>query len=259
MTYYLCIIGDILKEKKKPFLFRIVAGTIRIFYRKRTYWGLENLPDEPSIIISNHCKSHGPIANQLFFPTDKKIWCIGQMMDRKEAVDYMFQDFWSNKPKCVHWLYKIIAHIMAPLMSYLMRNADTIAVYKDSRIITTFKHTVEELTNGNHIIIFPENSTPYNGILNDFQDKYIDIAKLYHKKYGKLLNFVPMYNCPDLKKLVLGKPIQFNPDIDMAEQRLIINNYLKNEITKIAKDLPRHKVYPYANIRKKHYPMSKDE
>lgn len=248
-----------MKQRKKPFLFRVVAGTIRIFYKKRTYLGLENLPEEPSLIISNHSKTHGPIANQLYFPTDKKIWCIGQMMNKKEAREYMFEDFWSKKPKCIRWIYKVIAYIMAPLMAYLMSRADTIAVYKDSRIITTFKRTVEELNNGYHVIIFPENATPHNEIVNDFQDKYIDVARLYYKRYGKQLQFVPMYNAPDLKQLVMGTPIKYNPDINMDEQRDIINNHLKKEITRVAKELPRHKVYPYANIRKKNYPMSKNK
>ena len=36
------------------------------------------------------------------------------------------------------------------------------------------------------------------------------------------------------------------------------NNYLKNEITKLAKDLPVHTVVPYLNIKKKDYPKSKN-
>ena len=31
------------------------------------------------------------------------------------------------------------------------------------------------------MVVFPEHYVPYNHILNDFQDKFIDIARLYYK------------------------------------------------------------------------------
>ena len=43
----------------------------------------------------------------------------------------------------------------------------------------------------------------------------------------------------------------------MDEQRKIINDYLKDEITRIAKELPRHKVVPYLNLKKKDYKWNK--
>lgn len=57
--------------------------------------------------------------------------------------------------------------------------------------------------------------------------------------------------------MVFGKPIKFDPNIEMNEQRKIINDYLKDEITRIAKELPRHKVVPYLNLKKKDYKWNK--
>ena len=64
-----------------------------------------------------------------------------------------------------------------------------------------------------------------------------------------------MYNAVRLKKVVFGKPIKYDPNIPMDIQRDNICEYLKKEITMLAKELPRHKVVPYANIkrRKQHY------
>ena len=41
------------------------------------------------------------------------------------------------------------------------------------------------------------------------------------------------------------------------EQRKIICDYLKQEITNEALNLPKHKVVPYDNLSKKDYPYSK--
>ena len=58
----------------------------------------------------------------------------------------------------------------------------------------------------------------------DFLDKYIDVAKLYYKKTNKCLYFVPQYQADKLKTIVFGKPIQYNPSIEINEQRKIIND-----------------------------------
>ena len=100
-------------------------------------------------------------------------------------------------------------------------------------------------------IIFPEYHEEFNEIVNEFQDKFIDVAKLYYKKTGKELYFVPMYNAPNLKTIAFGNPIKYDNNIDINEQRKIICDYLKGEITKVAKDLPMHMVVPYKNVSKK--------
>ena len=243
------------RKVKKGFLF--IKKTIEFFYFKSEFIDVENIPDEASLIIGNHAQLHSPITTELHFPKKRYTWCIGQMMNKKEVPDYAYKDFWSLKPKWCKWFYKLLAHIIAPISEYVFTNADTIGVFHDSRLFTTFKQTVQKLNEGYNVIIFPECPTLHNEIINEFLDKFVDVAVLYYKKYGKCVNFVPMYNAPKIKKVIFGKPIQYNPNIDINEQRTMVCNYLKEEITRIAKSLPVHKVVPYNNIKKRNYPMSK--
>lgn len=243
--------------KKKPLFFKFLRKLIRIFYHKRTFYGLQNLPDEPALIVSNHAQMNGPLTSEMFFPTKKYIWCIGQMMKLKEVPAYAYTDFWSLKSKYTRWIYKIVSYLIAPIASYVFNRADTIAVYKDSRVIHTYRETITKLEEGANIIIFPECSTEYNHIINEFQDKFVDTARFYYKKTGKTLSFVPMYNAAKLKKVVIGKPIKYNPNIPIDEQRKIICDYLKEEITNLALELPVHRVVPYSNIKRRAYQKSK--
>ena len=103
------------------------------------------------------------------------------------------------------------------------------------------------------MVIFPEHRVPYNHILCQFQDKFIDVAKLYCKRTGKAVCFVPMYLAPKLKKMYFGKPIRFCPDAPIEEERARITNELMRQITDIAVSLPEHTVIPYNNIPKKQY------
>ncbi len=243
--------------QKKPLLFRFIKSSVRFFYRKMTVTGLENLPDGPCMIVSNHAKMNGPIACELYFPAPRYTWCIGQMMHRKEVAAYAFQDFWSHKPAWSRWFYHLLAHLIAPLSEHIFTNADTIGVYKDGRALTTFKNTVKRLEEGANVILFPEHDVPHNHIVCDFQDKFIDVARLYYKRTGQALTFVPMYIAPNLGRMVLGEGTVFHPDAPIDEERTRICHYLMDAITATALSLPAHKVVPYPNMPKRKYPLSK--
>ncbi len=217
---------------------------------------MENLPDEPVIIVGNHTQIHGPIACELYFPENYYTWCAGQMMKLEEVSEYAYTDFWSQKPKLIRPLFKIVSFLIAPLSVLIFNNARTIAVYKDNRILRTFKESITKLQDGNRVIIFPEHDKKYNNIIYDFQDGFVDVARLYYKRTGKEISFVPLYIAPKLKNMHLGKPIKFSAKTPIAEERRRICDYLMNEITDIAYGLPEHIVIPYRNIPKKYYPKN---
>ena len=245
--------------KSKGLLFRFVSSIFRRKFKKYNIIGLENIPKDASLIIGNHAQMYGPLLSEIKFPYPRYTWCIGNVLKLKDAPSYILDDFWPNRKKGTTWFYKIVSYIISPVCVYTFTNADVIGVYKDTRIISTFKNTVQALKDNHHIIIFPEQHQDYNHIINEFQDKFIDVAKLYYKETGKELSFVPMYNAPKIKTVIYGKPIKFNSQIPIEEQRITICNYLKNEITQLAEGLPLHTVIPYANVKKKYYPKNKKD
>lgn len=243
------------KENFNRKIFKIAKALVRLFYSKRQIIG--EFPDEPCIFVGNHSQIHGPIGCELFFPDSCYTWCAGQMMQLKEVPAYTFEDFWSQKPKWQRPFFKAASFVIAPLSVAVFGSARTIAVYKDSRILGTFKNSVSKLNDGKSLVIFPEHDVKFNHILYDFQDKFIDIAKLYNKVSGKNLLFVPIYVAPKLKKIYIGNGIRFDFEDDIDCQRRKIKEYLMNEITNIATTLPIHTVVPYRNIKKKDYPLNK--
>ncbi len=246
-------------QQKKGFsyiCFRVIRFLVWVFYPKMTVEGVEHLPEEACIVVGNHTKMNGPICGELYFPGKRKTWCAHQMMYLKEVPAYAFADFWSGKPKWNRWFYKLLSYVIAPISACVFNNAYTIPVFRDNRLLTTFKRTVADLEDGANIIIFPECYDPHNHIVNRFQDRFIDVAKLYYKRTGKALSFVPMYIAPALKKMCLGKPITFCPEAPMEQERQRICAYLMDAVTELAVQLPRHTVVPYPNIPKKDYPQN---
>jgi hypothetical protein len=66
-----------------------------------------------------------------------------------------------------------------------------------------------------------------------------------------------MYYSVRLKKMVFGKPIRFDSKNSIEDERKRICAYLMDEITKIAKTLPKHVVVPFNNVDKSQYKYSK--
>lgn len=255
-----------MKKKKTSFLFKIIVTLIRLFYGKIEIVGKNNIPKQDAILVANHTQMNGPITGELFLPDNCYIWCAGQMMNLKEVPEYAFTDFWSQKPKWVQPYFKLLSYIIAPLSAVIFTNARTIPVYHDMRIMSTFKETIRMLEKGANILIFPEKDETYNNILYAFQDKFIDVARLYYKKTGRELVFIPMYVAPKLRKAYVGKGITFNAssldnnntEHNMDAERNRICTYLMDEITNMARELPEHTVIPYRNLPKKYYLTNKD-
>ena len=250
----------IIKSKSLParMIFKTVRGLVRLFYGKTEIVGLNNLLDKNTVYVSNHAQMNGPIVSELFMPDNCYIWCAGEMMHLKEVPEYAFNDFWSEKSKYSKPFYKLLSYIIAPLSCCIFNNARTVAVYHDARILGTFRETVNMLKNNRKIIIFPEKKETNNNIVNKFQENFVDIARLYYKRTGIELNFVPMYVAPDLKKMYIGKVTKYNADNTPESERIRITNYISDEITRIARSLPRHTVVPYCNISNKRYLSNTD-
>lgn len=246
-----------MEEKKTTLIYRILRWFVWLFAPKFRLSGEENLPQEPCIIVGNHSQMYGPIAGELYMPGRHEIWCAGEMMHWDEVADYAFTDFWSFKPKWTHPFFRLLSRLITPIAVCIFNNAHTIPVYHDTRLLSTYRESIEKLRAGSSMVIFPEKNERYNNILYAFQDKFVDLARFYYKKAGEALCFVPLYICPKRKTLYFAEPIRFDPTAPIAQERERICRYLSGSITELAASLPLHTVVPYRNIRKRDYPKNR--
>ncbi len=245
-------------KKNKSIVFVVVRAIVKFFYPKMTLANAELIPESDAVIVGNHCLMNGPISAELYLPENCYTWCAGQMMNLRDVPEYAFNDFWSQKPAFLKPFYKLLSYIIAPLSVSIFNSARTVGVYHDMRILSTFKNSVRMMKEGKNMVIFPEKAEVNNNIVYKFQDRFVDVAKLYYKNSGKTAVFVPMYIAPKLRKIYIGKGIEFNPDNDIAVERERICGYLSDEITNMARELPEHTVVPYMNLPKKSFLSNKD-
>ena len=242
------------KYRKKGVVYKFCAFFIRMAYKQPKYIGLENIPKEPCIAIGNHAQMHGPVNAELYFPTKKLIWCDGPMMVRKEFPKYAYSNFWGGK---VGIFKKAFAHLIAPIITKIFRDADALSVYRDMRIVKTYKASAQALSEGINIVILPECPEEYNEITNKFNEYFVDTARYYYKAEQKELSFVPTYYCREHGIMLFGNPIKFDSKAPIEEERKRICQYLMDEITSLAKSIEVHKVIPFNAVSKKEYKNSK--
>jgi hypothetical protein len=241
----------------KRLVYRFVRFWVKLFYPRIKVVGEENLPEGPAVVVGNHAKMNAPISCQLYFPGKFCIWTAGEMMHLREVPEYAFNDFWSDKPGYIRWFYKGLSYAIAPLSVCIFNSADCIGVYHDNRVMSTFRKSIEKLHEGVRIIILPEHYVPYSNIVWEFSERFVDVARMYYRKYGEEISFVPMYAAPGLRSLYLGKAIKYDAKAPAKQERKRITGYLMDEITDMARSLPEHTVVPYPNIPKKEYPSNK--
>ena len=241
---------------KKHFVYRLVRKIVDFVMPVYQIEGAENIPDGPAVVVGNHSQMYGPLAAELFFPRKHYTWCISEMMEKDKVADYAYKDFWSKKPALLRPFFRLFSYMIPHLAEIIFTNADTLPVYRDKRVMRTFQLSCEKLKEGAVIVIFPEDYIDHNNIVHEFQRGFVHVAKYYYRQNGEAISFVPMYVCPQLKKLVFGKPIMFSPDNPSAQEADRICNYLQDAISEIAYALPRHRVVPYPNVSKKYYPYN---
>ena len=246
-----------LNEPKRSWIYRLIRWFVWLFSPKYSIAGAENLPEGPCIIVGNHSHMYGPIAAELYTPGKHVTWCAGQMMKKEEAAAYAYQDFWSGKPRGTRWFFKLLSHLIVPLSVLIFNSAHTVPVYHDTRLISTYRDSIEALHSGAKVVIFPECLREHNQIVHAFQDKFVDLARFYHKKTGEALRFVPLYLAPALKTMFYGKPVAFRPELPITEERARICAEMAEAITAIAEAQPIHRVVPYPNVSRRQYPMSR--
>ena len=243
--------------QKTSIVYKIIIALLKFFYVRPDFINLKKIPDEPCIIVANHCQMNGPIISEVFLPINHYTWCASEMMHIKEVPAYAFKDFWSEKPTYIRWFFKLASYVIAPISAAAFSRAKCIEVYHDIRIQKTFKDTLRRLEEGYSIVIFPEHGEPYNHILCDFQDKFINLAQNYYKRTGKKLQFVPMYNAPHIDQVHIGDATTYDPERPMEEERARIKTYLMEGTTQLAEELPKHMVVPYRQTPKHLCPSNK--
>ena len=225
--------------------YKIIRGALRLNYphAKTVY---EEQPDaEPGVFVCNHSAIRGPVMMTLDFKRKHQTWTVSNALDSKRAANYAFHDvFFGNSRRC-KWFWRIMSHVVAKGLPPLLYYSDTIPVYHNNSIVKTFKQSIKALNEGEDLVIFAESPKRYSEYVCHLQPGFIDIARLYYRKSKKALKFYPVYLEKKNAVISVGKPIVYDPEQPLDEQRERIADYLRDNIDRLARALPEHRPVPF--------------
>lgn len=184
---------------------------LKIFKRKPTYIFLGEEFKDQAIYLSNHVGAQGPLLYELYFPKLFRFWGVHDMNDGfKSRFKYLSTTYFHDKKHMPKWLAFIIAIPATPVMSIFYKGIRLIPTYTDYRLIKSVKMSLNEIDQGNSLIIFPENSSDgYHKVLTQYFPGFYILAKKAYEK-GLDLDIYNMYYHRKQKKVVVDKPIKFS-------------------------------------------------
>ncbi|HNW87790.1 MAG TPA: hypothetical protein PLP25_07980 [Candidatus Limiplasma sp.] len=201
--------------------YRFLRGLVRITsYRMRTEWAVP-FTGEPSVFICNHAGALGPIDICAKFPLADSIhpWMNAQVLSARETPAYVRQDYWW-KPgsRLAPFFSATLPYLAAAILPPILRTAPTVPVYHDVRVMKTFRESLRLLSEGEHLVIFPEQPSGYQAHSAELNRGFMQIAPAFARATGKGLLFWPV--CIDYRKRVfrVAEPLRYDVSRTLNEQ-----------------------------------------
>ena len=223
-------------------LYRGLAGLLDVMVWGGELIGAENLPETgPAVFISNHALALGPIAVVASLPMRLYPWVISDMLEWDKAAAYLNKDFVEPQLRIPPPLSMFVARMIAQASVRLLRKLDSIPVWHGERVLETYRMSVDYLMQGRNLLIFPEDPTQLLDTqcnMRPFLKGFARLGELYFERAQKALRFYPLVVHPGLRQVKLDKPITFNPNNNLVNERTCIKSVLESIIRNMCIEMP---------------------
>lgn len=181
----------------------------------------EAFTEGPCVFAVNHDGANGPILMCAEFPLRDEChpWINAPVFDRKAIPEYVRNDYWW-KPGCFG--EPVISRVLPVLASWvippLMNGAGGIPIYRDQRIITTFRKSVQVLKKGEKLVIFADGIDENGEYKNEIHSGWLALGELFYKATGQVLRIYPVYVSKQEHRFHVSKPVYYDPSRRFSDQ-----------------------------------------
>ncbi len=214
--------------------------------------GAENIPSEAALFCPNHAKLVGPFAMEVVHKRSYRVWSVSRMLEPKDFSNHIVTNVFPNSKGLGRKLLYALAVTLSYPFTRLMLSYEPIPVYKDTRVLNTFRKSAATIQEGKDIVLFPECKDLAEGYqyVNQVVGGVAIAAKECFKVCKRPISIVPVYVCQSLKKVIYCKPIVVDNMANFKEQTATIIAHIMDEIENAGKSLPPHRITPYDDTHK---------
>ncbi|MBN2695993.1 MAG: hypothetical protein JXR38_00465 [Bacilli bacterium] len=227
--------NKIRKYDKYGWFVRFACSILRLWTPKPQLIIEGEIPSN-SIIIANHAGAAGPIYITLFFPGILVPWSAYQMSGNyKERWNYLYYVFYRQKKKYGKLASLFLATIFGLVSKLLYDGMRVIPTYPDPRFRKTIKLTSEHLDAGNHVLVFPEDSSDgYVEVAEKYMAGFAVSAISHFKRTGYVVPITPVFADRKSKILVIGKSTTIKELLDKKMDRNRIAHFFLDRTAELA-------------------------
>ncbi len=192
-------------------------------------------PPEPVVYVVHHQNMFGPLHMMGLAPFEAQIWALHVFLDRRECFEQYYRYTFTQRygwPKPAAF---VVVGIISLVVPALMRSLRAIPVYRDGEAIGTFRASVAALKEGRSVVICPdEQYADPSAAMGEMYAGFLGLAKLYYKKTGLSLSFVPVCCSAKQEALVFGGAVRFDAQRDFAAEQQRMAEALRDGINQMA-------------------------
>jgi len=214
--------------------YTLIMRWIRAVIWEGKLLGAENLPREgAAVLVGNHLGARGPIGAVTTIPLRLYPWIVEEMLNMRDAPDYMRVDFIEKELKLRPPLSSALARLICVITVPLLRYLGCVPVYHDYEgLKRTFQKSLDLLLAKRTLLIFPEDPQQEQDPLTKmrpFQKGFVHIAELYFENTGLALKFYPIA-IHQTHKVMVGTPIEHHPQAIPYRERPRVRSLLEQSI-----------------------------
>lgn len=216
-----------------PRWFRGVRAVVRVFAKKMEVRGAEHV-QSPCVLVTRHLNNYGPVAVYLYSPVEFHIWSLHMFFDAKLCCDHFANYTLPQRARMPRFLSHALAYVMShPIAWFFRTQIRAVPVYRGLKaVMKTFALSVDELEKGENLLIMSDVHYDQEGKdIGEIYTGFLHLGKVYYKRTGKRLSFVPMSLNRQEGYLRFGTPILFDPEVPFAQEKERITAALLQELS----------------------------
>lgn len=221
----------------KKYIFSFCRFLLRCFTRHyRVRYTIKDV-DEPAVYVVHHQNLKGPLISMAWFDRPVRPWVLSVFCDQSTCFRQYYEYTFTKRFGIPKMLAAIITYPLSFCVAALMKVSQAIPVYRGSKdIIKTFKQSISALACGQNLLISPDIDYTDRGThIGELYKGFLNLEKLYYKKTGKHLAFVPLHINKSDGCILVGKPVFFNTPDNFKQEKEKAYARLKQEFLYLEK------------------------
>ena len=208
------------QAKPRKAYFRMLKKIMKVRYKEPTFIYLDGEIQKGSIILSNHEGTDGPMAMEIYLDHPFRMWGAGEMnSDLISLYKYQTEIYYHQKK---HWnihAARAFCLIASPITKLFYSGLDLISTWQDARFVKTLKTSLEAITSGDSIVIYPEISDKgYLAELEGFHPGFVLLAEYCFRKGIDVPIYVTYFRKGD-NTYIVDKPVYYSDLVAAGESR----------------------------------------